>query len=75
MLAARLLDLREPGRAVVGNLVPLSRLDPQHAGQVPRLVTAQVRDAAANGIDEKSPPGQIPFDYIGAAANDLLPLF
>ena len=48
------LDLGQVDGVVVGNLVSLTNLDAQHAGQVPGVVASNLRMAVADLIDKKT---------------------
>src|SRR5260370_885156 len=57
-VAARFHDFRQVHRLVVGDLVALPGFGAEHAGEVARIVSAQLRHAPVDRIHEESSSGQ-----------------
>jgi hypothetical protein len=51
-------DLREVGAVVIGNLVALAGFSPQHAREMPGIITGQLRAVTRDLVDKKSAPCQ-----------------
>src|ERR1019366_3074286 len=57
-IATRLRNFGQVRLPAIGNLVALARFGAQHARQMPRIVAAQLRRAAMDGVHKEPSPGQ-----------------